>query len=72
MRYLCACDNIAAYKTYTGLGHRQLQDTELDGVAFHSFEALLQPGAAAGDQGMRTDPPEAGPGTLRMMGRRQM
>ena len=61
MRYLCACDNIAAYKTYTGLGHRQLQDTELDGVAFHSFEALLQPGAAAGGPGDADGPPEGRP-----------
>ena len=41
MRYLCARDNIAAYKIYTGLGHRQLQNTELHGVEFYSFEALL-------------------------------
>ena len=34
-------DNIAAYKIYTGLGHRQLQNTELHGVEFYSFEALL-------------------------------
>ena len=41
MRYLCARDNIAAYKIYTGLGHRQLQNAELHGVEFYSFEALL-------------------------------
>ena len=45
MRYLCACENIAAYRIYTGLGHRQLEDTQQHGVAFHSFEALLQGGA---------------------------
>ena len=49
MRYLCACDNIAAYGIYTGLGHRQLEDTKLHGVAFHSFEALLQSGTARTD-----------------------
>ena len=49
MRYLCACENIAAYRIYTGLGHRQLEDTKLHGVAFHSFEALLQSGTARTD-----------------------
>ena len=49
MRYLCACENIAAYRIYTGLGHRQLEDTQQHGVAFHSFEALLQGGTARTD-----------------------
>ena len=41
MRYLCACNNTAAYRIYTGLGHRQLQNVNLHGVDFYSFEALL-------------------------------
>ena len=41
MRYLCAKDNAAAYRIYTGVGHRQLEDTEQHGIDFYSFEALL-------------------------------
>ena len=41
MRYLCAKDNAAAYRIYTGVGHRQLEDTVQHGVDFYSFEALL-------------------------------
>ena len=32
MRYLCAKDNAAAYRIYTGVGHRQLEDTEQHGI----------------------------------------
>lgn len=34
MRYLCAKDNAAAYRIYTGVGHRQLEDTEQHGIDF--------------------------------------
>lgn len=41
VRYLCAKGNPAAYRLYTRLGHRQLEDTTFEEVEFFSFEVML-------------------------------
>ncbi len=41
VRYLCAKANPAAYRLYTRLGHRQLEDVRWWDTDFYSFEKLL-------------------------------
>ncbi|NLB38010.1 MAG: GNAT family N-acetyltransferase [Clostridiales bacterium] len=41
VRYLCAKANPAAFRLYTRMGHRRLEDAVSWGTEFYSFEVLL-------------------------------
>ncbi len=41
LRYTCAKENVAAYRIYTGIGHRIVGETTWHGTEFYAFEALL-------------------------------
>lgn len=41
MRYLCAKDNPAAYRTYVVLGHRVVGETDWEGVDYYAFEVMI-------------------------------